>query len=132
MSYCEKEGSDGRKRLWVGLSGTATSAVYAVAGQAVAVHAVAVHALAEWHPTVRASIAGLFMQLEEEIQEDLKWCVEVKHVLHSGKSDFQTMELIQSGPFGKVWLQLLHIRTQGTQLYSWWCEVLHNSCRCCC
>lgn len=58
MSYCEKIGSDGRKRLW----------------------------------------------LEEEIQEDLKWCVEVKHVLHSGKSDFQTMELIESGPFGKVLL----------------------------
>ncbi|KAL3138825.1 hypothetical protein ABBQ32_005660 [Trebouxia sp. C0010 RCD-2024] len=58
MSYCEKKGSDGRKRLW----------------------------------------------LEEEIQEDLKWCVEVKHILHSGKSDFQTMELIQSGPFGKVLL----------------------------
>lgn len=42
------------------------------------------------------------MQLEEEIQEDLKWCVEVKKVLHSGKSEFQTMELIESGPFGKV------------------------------
>lgn len=58
MSYCEREGSDGRKRLW----------------------------------------------LEEEIQEDLKWCVEVKTVLHSGKSDFQTMELVESGPFGKVLL----------------------------
>lgn len=54
MSYCEKEGSDGRKRLWVGLSSTATSAVYAVAGHAAAVHAVALHALAEWHLTARA------------------------------------------------------------------------------
>ncbi len=42
------------------------------------------------------------MQLEEEIQEDLKWCVEVKEVLHSGASEFQTMELVSSGPFGKV------------------------------
>lgn len=118
MSYCEKEGSDGRKRLWVGLSGTATSAEYAVAGHAVAVHAMALHALAEWRLIALASTAVLVVQLEEEIQEDLKWCVEVKHVLHSGKSDFQTMELIQSGPFGKVCLQLLHVRTQGTQPYS--------------
>ena len=44
----------------------------------------------------------LDLQLEEEIQEDLEWCVEVKKVLHSGKSDFQTMELVESGPFGKV------------------------------
>jgi len=42
------------------------------------------------------------LQLEEEIQEDLKWCVEVKEVLHSGASEFQTMELVRSGPFGKV------------------------------
>ena len=59
-------------------------------------------AIAEWHVTRLDSTATLTLQLEEEIQEDLKWCVEVKHVLHSGKSDFQTMELIQSGPFGKV------------------------------
>jgi len=44
----------------------------------------------------------LLLQLEEEIQEDLKWCVEVKEVLHSGASEFQTMELVSSGPFGKV------------------------------
>ncbi|KAK9815705.1 hypothetical protein WJX72_008341 [[Myrmecia] bisecta] len=42
--------------------------------------------------------------LEEEIQEDLKWCMTVKKVLHSGNSDFQSMELIESGPFGKVLL----------------------------
>ncbi|DBA83855.1 hypothetical protein WJX77_008056 [Trebouxia sp. C0004] len=58
MSYSERAGSDGRKRLW----------------------------------------------LEEEIQEDLKWCIEVKEVLHSGASEFQTMELVSSGPFGKVLL----------------------------
>ena len=44
----------------------------------------------------------LVLQLEEEIQEDLKWCIEVKEVLHSGQSEFQTMELVRSGPFGKV------------------------------
>ena len=46
----------------------------------------------------------MLLQLEEEIQEDLKWCVEVKEVLHSGASEFQTMELVSSGPFGKVFI----------------------------
>lgn len=41
-------------------------------------------------------------QLEEELQDDLKWSIEVKKVLHSGKSDFQSVELVDSGPFGKV------------------------------
>lgn len=43
-----------------------------------------------------------WLQLEEEIQADLKWCMTVEKVLHSGKSDFQSVELIESGPFGKV------------------------------
>ena len=51
-----------------------------------------------WHWAER--IADV--QLEEEIQSDLKWCVEVKEVLHSGASSFQTMELVSSGPYGKV------------------------------
>ena len=41
-------------------------------------------------------------QLEEEIQEDLKWSILVKEKLFSGKSDFQSVELVESGPFGKV------------------------------
>ena len=41
-------------------------------------------------------------QLEEEIQEDLKWSILVKEKLYSGKSDFQSVELVESGPFGKV------------------------------
>ena len=41
-------------------------------------------------------------QLEEEIQDDLKWSIRVNAVLHSGKSDFQSVELVDSGPFGKV------------------------------
>ena len=93
MSYCEKEGSDGRKRLWVGFLCVRFCPT--------------LRDVAEWYVTKTASTATLTLQLEEEIQEDLKWCVEVKHVLHSGKSDFQTMELIQSGPFGKVCVQYL-------------------------
>lgn len=42
------------------------------------------------------------MQLDEEIQEDLKWSILVKKKLYSGKSDFQSVELVESGPFGKV------------------------------
>jgi spermidine synthase len=42
------------------------------------------------------------LQLEEEIQEDLKWTILVKKKLYSGKSDFQSVELVESGPFGKV------------------------------
>ncbi len=47
-------------------------------------------------------------QLEEEIQEDLKWSILVKKKLYSGKSDFQTVELIESGPFAKA--RLLRLR----------------------
>lgn len=47
-------------------------------------------------------------QLEEEIQEDLKWSILVKKKLYSGKSDFQTVELIESGPFAKA--RLLRMR----------------------
>ena len=43
-----------------------------------------------------------YSQLEEEIQEDLKWSILVKEKLYSGKSDFQSVELVESGPFGKV------------------------------
>ena len=42
------------------------------------------------------------LQLEEEIQEDLKWSILVKEKLFSGKSDFQSIELVESGPFGKA------------------------------
>ena len=42
------------------------------------------------------------MQLEEELQSDLIWSILIKKVLHSGKSRFQSMELAESGPFGKA------------------------------
>ncbi|KAK9811139.1 hypothetical protein WJX73_006141 [Symbiochloris irregularis] len=42
--------------------------------------------------------------LQEEISEDIKWLITIKKVLHSGKSDFQSVELVESGPFKKVLL----------------------------
>jgi Spermidine synthase tetramerisation domain len=41
-------------------------------------------------------------QLEEELQDDLKWCMLTKEILHVEKSKFQDVELIVTGPFGKV------------------------------
>jgi thermospermine synthase len=44
-------------------------------------------------------------QLEEELQDDLKWCMLTSQILHVEKSKFQDVELIVTGPFGKVrWL----------------------------
>jgi spermidine synthase len=42
------------------------------------------------------------MQLEEDLADDLKWSMLVKNVLFSGKSEFQEVDLIDVGPFGKV------------------------------
>jgi len=42
--------------------------------------------------------------LEEEIQDDLKWINSVKSILHAEVSDFQDVELLETGPFGKVLL----------------------------
>ena len=53
-------------------------------------------------PSTPPSFKKKTTQLEEELQDDLKWSIEVKKVLHSGKSDFQSVELVDSGPFGKV------------------------------
>lgn len=41
-------------------------------------------------------------QLEEELETGLKLSVKVNEVLQSGKSDYQTVELVESEPFGKV------------------------------
>lgn len=40
--------------------------------------------------------------LEEELQDDLKWSMLTRDILHAGKSKFQDVELIETGPFGKV------------------------------
>ena len=42
------------------------------------------------------------MQLREHLAPDIKWDIQVKRVIHSGQSKFQQVELIESGPFGKV------------------------------
>lgn len=39
---------------------------------------------------------------EEEIEEDLRWVFRITSILHTGVSEFQDIELIESGPFGKV------------------------------
>ncbi|KAL2608278.1 hypothetical protein R1flu_026851 [Riccia fluitans] len=39
---------------------------------------------------------------EEELEEDLRWVFGVSKILHTGVSEFQDIELVESGPFGKV------------------------------
>ncbi|GMH42903.1 hypothetical protein BSKO_10825 [Bryopsis sp. KO-2023] len=39
---------------------------------------------------------------EEEIQPDLKWSFSVDSIYHHGKSKFQDVHMIKTGPFGKV------------------------------
>lgn len=50
----------------------------------------------------------MFGQLEEEIQPDCKWSLRVKNVLHSGKSDFQSVELVETDTYGKVRMAFQH------------------------
>ena len=44
----------------------------------------------------------LLRQLEEELQSDLRWQFLVKSILYTGRSKFQDVELLDSGPFGKA------------------------------
>jgi len=39
---------------------------------------------------------------EEELEQDLRWVFGVSKILHTGVSEFQNIELVESGPFGKV------------------------------
>lgn len=48
------------------------------------------------------------MQLEEDLGDDLKWSMRVNEVLYSGKSEYQEVDLIDVGPFGKVNTLALH------------------------
>lgn len=41
---------------------------------------------------------------EEDIEEGLRWSYAVKEVLHTGKSEFQTVELFDTLPWGKTLL----------------------------
>eukprot|EP00884_Botryococcus_braunii_P018476 jgi/Botrbrau1/5311/Bobra.0391s0023.1 len=47
---------------------------------------------------------GKDVWLEEELESGLKLSVKVLEVLHSGQSEFQTVELVESEPFGKLLL----------------------------
>ena len=47
-------------------------------------------------------VKAFTVQLKEDLQDDLSWSILVKEVLHSSKSKFQSVELIDSGPFGKA------------------------------
>jgi hypothetical protein len=40
--------------------------------------------------------------LEEDLADDLVWKMQVKEVMFSGKSEYQEVDLINTGPFGKV------------------------------
>jgi hypothetical protein len=42
------------------------------------------------------------LQLEESLAKHVKWSVGIKSVLHAGNSEFQSYELVDSHPFGKV------------------------------
>lgn len=47
------------------------------------------------------------MQLEESLATHVKWSIGVKSILHAGRSEFQSYELVDSHPFGKVRLTAL-------------------------
>ena len=55
------------------------------------------------------------LQLEEELQDDLKWCMLTEKILHVEKSKFQDVELVVTGPFGKVRRLMRHAAARGTQ-----------------
>lgn len=54
------------------------------------------------------------VQLEEELQDNLKWSMLTESILHVEKSKFQDVELVQTGPFGKV----------SAVADVWWCIAL--------
>jgi spermidine synthase len=60
--------------------------------------------------------------MEEEIEEDLKWSYQVKAVLHTGKSDFQDVGLLDTGPFGKVLLLDGKLQSAGSD------EFVYHEC----
>eukprot|EP00873_Tetraselmis_striata_P026404 jgi/Tetstr1/446668/TSEL_034189.t1 len=40
--------------------------------------------------------------LEEELEPDLKWMIQIDQIMHSGQSEFQKVELVRSLRFGKL------------------------------
>lgn len=59
-------------------------------------------ALATSPVCIAITVPTLAVQLEEDLADDLKWSMLVKEVLFSGKSEYQEVDLIHTGPFGKV------------------------------
>ncbi|MFS7978626.1 putative thermospermine synthase [Helianthus anomalus] len=39
---------------------------------------------------------------EEEIEEDLRWCFALNSILHTGATQFQDIQLLDTKPFGKI------------------------------
>lgn len=46
-------------------------------------------------------------KLEEELEPDLRWSMQVSKVLHEGQSEFQQVALVETPRFGKVNLSRL-------------------------
>ncbi|GBF87456.1 spermine synthase [Raphidocelis subcapitata] len=55
--------------------------------------------------------------LEEDLADDLKWSMMVKNVMFSGKSKFQEVDLIHTGPFGKT--LFLDGKVQSSEVDEW-------------
>lgn len=71
-----------------------------------------------------------FTQLEEDLADDLKWSMRVNKVLFSGKSEYQEVDLIDVGPFGKVrLLRKLKPRPHKTPQPKnmWQCCIRHHT-----
>lgn len=51
--------------------------------------------------------------LEEDLGDDLKWSMRIKNVLYSGRSQYQEIDLVNTGPFGKA--LLLDGKVQSTE-----------------
>jgi thermospermine synthase len=60
--------------------------------------------------------------MEEEIETDLKWSYSVKQVLHTGKSEFQDVGLLETGPFGTVLLLDGKLQSAGSD------EFVYHEC----
>ena len=69
------------------------------------------------------------LQLEEELQDDLKWCMLTEKILHVEKSKFQDVELVVTGPFGKVRRLMWHAEGQGYTSKHWPARCRWRECQ---
>lgn len=70
------------------------------------------------------------LQLEEELQDDLKWCMLTEKILHVEKSKFQDVELVVTGPFGKVRRLKWRGEAQGYTSKHWPAQCRRNAKKC--